>query len=299
MSKKKAARMSERARAIPTETELKLALEGSSKAAPNHATGHLNQITMGFASVAVAMIVAFLRDGRALRKRLPAGYRLPWESTNVDRILALLALAVCYCSVVFAFESKAAKRVLRSTYREQRRELISNWAYLWKHRRNIAFQYLVLFASIAMAAVAWRLVIGLTNCDSPIVVVLSGSMETAFYRGDLLFLTNSYSDPIIPGEIVVFKIQGRDVPIVHRCMHTHTFDNGTTLFLTKGDNNNGHDRSLYAQNQMWLERKHIMGRARFFLPYVGIVTVKLNEYPMAKTLVITVMVGLMLYTREL
>jgi signal peptidase len=29
-----------------------------------------------------------------------------------------------------------------------------------------------------------------TGSESPIVVVLSGSMEPAFYRGDLLFLTN-------------------------------------------------------------------------------------------------------------
>ena len=29
-----------------------------------------------------------------------------------------------------------------------------------------------------------------TGSESPIVVVLSGSMEPAFQRGDLLFLTN-------------------------------------------------------------------------------------------------------------
>lgn len=28
-----------------------------------------------------------------------------------------------------------------------------------------------------------------------------------------------------------------------------------------GDNNTGDDRLLYAQNQLWLQRKHIMGRA--------------------------------------
>ena len=52
------------------------------------------------------------------------------------------------------------------------------------------------------------------------VVVLSGSMEPAFQRGDILWLTN-YDDPIRTGEIVVFKIKGRDIPIVHRVLQIH------------------------------------------------------------------------------
>ena len=46
-------------------------------------------------------------------------------------------------------------------------------------------------------------------------------MEPAFHRGDLLFLTNSPSEPIRVGEIVVFKIEGRDIPIVHRVLKIH------------------------------------------------------------------------------
>jgi len=45
-------------------------------------------------------------------------------------------------------------------------------------------------------------------------------MEPAFFRGDLLFLTLS-SDPIRAGDICVFKIKGRDVPIVHRVLKIH------------------------------------------------------------------------------
>ena len=41
-------------------------------------------------------------------------------------------------------------------------------------------------------------------------------MEPAFYRGDLLLLTNDMNDPIRAGDITVFKIDGRDIPIVHR-----------------------------------------------------------------------------------
>lgn len=52
-------------------------------------------------------------------------------------------------------------------------------------------------------------------------VFCSGSMEPAFYRGDLLFLTNYKEDPIRVGEIVVFKVKGREIPIVHRVIKLH------------------------------------------------------------------------------
>lgn len=45
-------------------------------------------------------------------------------------------------------------------------------------------------------------------------------MEPAFQRGDLLFLTNK-EDPIRVGEIVVFKVEGREIPIVHRVLKIH------------------------------------------------------------------------------
>ncbi len=49
----------------------------------------------------------------------------------------------------------------------------------------------------------------------------SGSMEPAFYRGDLLFLTNCKEEPVMAGEILVFKVRGRDIPIVHRVIKVH------------------------------------------------------------------------------
>lgn len=118
-----------------------------------------------------------------------------------------------------------------------------------------------------------------TGSESPIVVVLSGSMEPAFHRGDLLFLTNIPEEPVRVGEIVVFKVEGRDIPIVHRVIKLHEKSNGTVKFLTKGDNNSVDDRGLYAPGQLWLMKKDIVGRARGFLPYVGMITIYMNEYP--------------------
>lgn len=45
-------------------------------------------------------------------------------------------------------------------------------------------------------------------------------MEPAFQRGDLLFLTMS-QDPIRVGDICVFKIEGKEIPIVHRVIELH------------------------------------------------------------------------------
>lgn len=46
-------------------------------------------------------------------------------------------------------------------------------------------------------------------------------MEPAFFRGDLLLLTNHREEPIRAGDIVVFRIEGRDIPIVHRALKVH------------------------------------------------------------------------------
>lgn len=71
--------------------------------------------------------------------------------------------------------------------------------------------------------------------------------------------------------------------VIHLCIpHSFCRADGTVKFLTKGDNNNVDDRGLYAPGQLWLTKKDIVGRARGFLPYVGIITIFMNEYPKVK-----------------
>jgi signal peptidase I len=54
-------------------------------------------------------------------------------------------------------------------------------------------------------------------------------MEPAFQRGDILFLNNQ-DTPIRVGEIVVFKIKDRDIPIVHRVLEVH--EKYVTLYMS-------------------------------------------------------------------
>lgn len=78
----------------------------------------------------------------------------------------------------------------------------------------------------------WKALSVATNSPSPIVVVLSGSMEPAFQRGDLLFLwnrdelgwgmgTGGRDGGIQVGEVVVYNVRGKDIPIVHRVVRRY------------------------------------------------------------------------------
>lgn len=142
---------------------------------------------------------------------------------------------------------------------------------LWKNKRALAFQALNLAMIIFSALMIWKALMIYTNSESPVVVVLTGSMEPGILRGDILFLDNTYEEPIRVGEVVVFKIDEREIPIVHRVLEVHVDKSGHQMMLTKGDNNNIDDRrgGIYARGQHWLHRDSIMGRARVFVPKVG------------------------------
>uniref|UniRef100_U5EVP6 Signal peptidase complex catalytic subunit SEC11 n=1 Tax=Corethrella appendiculata TaxID=1370023 RepID=U5EVP6_9DIPT len=165
-------------------------------------------------------------------------------------------------------------------------------------KRQCLYQLLSFGMIVSSALMIWKGLMVITGSESPIVVVLSGSMEPAFHRGDLLFLTNYREEPVRVGEIVVFKVEGREIPIVHRVIKLHEKNNGTVKFLTKGDNNAVDDRGLYAPGQLWLTKKDIVGRAKGFLPYVGMITIYMNEYPNLKYAVLGLLAMYVLLHRE-
>ena len=95
-----------------------------------------------------------------------------------------------------------------------------------------------------------------SGSESPVVVVLSESMEPAIQRGDILFLWLGYA-PFRVGEIIVFKIKGREIPIIHRILEVHE-GKAKVQILTKGDNNSVDDRGLYNPGQLWLEPDDVL-----------------------------------------
>eukprot|EP01113_Clastostelium_recurvatum_P004545 TRINITY_DN1200_c0_g1_i3.p1 TRINITY_DN1200_c0_g1~~TRINITY_DN1200_c0_g1_i3.p1 ORF type:complete len:195 (+),score=26.12 TRINITY_DN1200_c0_g1_i3:36-587(+) len=166
------------------------------------------------------------------------------------------------------------------------------------HKRQFITQALNFGMIVASALMIWKSLMVYSGSESPIVVVLSGSMEPAFQRGDLLFLAQNEVAPFRVGEIIVFKIEGKDIPIVHRILEVHEKPNGDVDILTKGDNNSHHDHfGIYAQGQQWLSRKHVIGRVEGFLPYVGMMTILMNDYPQLKFALIFVL-GLFVITNK-
>ncbi|CAN8259197.1 unnamed protein product [Cochlearia groenlandica] len=163
--------------------------------------------------------------------------------------------------------------------------------------RHLLTQAITLGMIVTSALIMWKALMCVTGTESPVVVVLSGSMEPGFQRGDILFL-HMTDKPIRVGEIVVFNVDGEDIPIVHRAIKVHERgDTGEVEVLTKGDNNEVDDIGLYAEGQFWLHRDHIMGRAVGFLPYVGWVTIIMTEKPIIKYILIGVL-GLLVITSK-
>lgn len=68
--------------------------------------------------------------------------------------------------------------------------------------------------------------------------------------------------------------------------------------MTKGDNNQVHDRGLYNRGQKWLEQDDIMGIVKGYIPYLGMFTIIMNDYPKLKWLVISTLGYFALSVRE-
>ena len=71
--------------------------------------------------------------------------------------------------------------------------------------RTLLTQFVVLGTVVSSALMLWKGLMIVTNSESPIVVVLTGSMEPSFFRGDILFINWDYTIPS-PGDIVVYKV---------------------------------------------------------------------------------------------
>ncbi|KPI37311.1 Signal peptidase complex catalytic subunit sec11 [Cyphellophora attinorum] len=166
-----------------------------------------------------------------------------------------------------------------------------------------SLQQILNFALVLSTAfMMWKSLSVISDSPSPIVVVLSGSMEPAFQRGDLLFLWNRGTKAEV-GEVVVYNVKDKDIPIVHRVVRSYAPAEGekeitkqgvahpaAEKLLTKGDNNVADDTELYARGQKYLDRKEdIIGSVRGYVPAIGYVTIMLSEHPWLKT----VMLGLM------
>ena len=113
-------------------------------------------------------------------------------------------------------------------------------------------------------------------------VVVSGSMEPAFYRGDIVlvekasFLGINEFNPndVQVGDVVVYDAKWFDQPVIHRIINI-TEINGTTMYLIKGDNNNAPD-PYYVTSDQIKERVVTFGDNLVVIPKVGYLSIWLR-----------------------
>ena len=106
-------------------------------------------------------------------------------------------------------------------------------------------------------------------------VVVSGSMEPAFYRGDIVvvekagFLGINEFNPedVQVGDVVVYDAKWFDQPVIHRIIDIEDI-NGTTMYKIKGDNNNAPD-PYYVTSSQIKEKVVTLGDNLVVIPKVG------------------------------
>ena len=147
---------------------------------------------------------------------------------------------------------------------------------LAKRPRQLLHRLLSLGRIIFSALMLWQGLMVWTNSASPLLVVLSGG-DTTFGRGDILFLTLT-DEQFAAADVVVFVLEGRGIPIVHRLLSVHEAPFGELAMLTKGNENQVDDRGLYPNGQLFLSKTDVLGRVRAYLPYLGITTIWLDDY---------------------
>ncbi len=100
----------------------------------------------------------------------------------------------------------------------------------------------VLIAIVVVFALQFGLKFAL-HTSSPLVIVVSGSMEPVFYRGDVVLLEGidgGNINNVHVGDVIVYKRPGYPYPIIHRVREISNVDLGGKIekcFLTWGDNN--------------------------------------------------------------
>ena len=71
-------------------------------------------------------------------------------------------------------------------------------------------------------------------------IVLSGSMETEIYKGDLVIVKDIDASKLKKNDIIAFSDEDNYV-VTHRIVNIVKKENGKLEFITKGDNNNEED----------------------------------------------------------
>lgn len=102
--------------------------------------------------------------------------------------------------------------------------------------------------------------------------IMSNSMHPIYDRGDVVIVektSKTLIDNLEKYDIIEYILDGTIV--AHRIIHIEEHNDGTKLYITKGDNNNMTDKEKINNNQ-------ILGKVKFRIPKIGYPSVWLNEF---------------------
>ena len=113
-------------------------------------------------------------------------------------------------------------------------------------------------------------------------VVVSGSMEPVFYRGDIVavekveFLGINEFNPedVEVGDIVVYNAKWFNSPVIHRVIKKNNNSNGT-YYIIKGDHNPTADPLKVYPNQI-VSKVLTIGNHPISIPFIGHITLLLR-----------------------
>ena len=149
-------------------------------------------------------------------------------------------------------------------------------------KRKIIISILIIFFAFFGSFLIYFILSIALNTETPMVVVVSGSMEPNINKGDLLFIQGRDPEDIKEstggendGDVIVFDAHGLwagapDEPIVHRVVDKYEED-GKWYFETKGDANDYKDDEPIPENRV---KGVVVGR----VPYVGWIKIVLADY---------------------
>lgn len=114
-------------------------------------------------------------------------------------------------------------------------------------------------------------------------VVVSGSMEPVFARGDVVVIekTNFFglselnTSDLKVGDIIIYDATWFPEPVIHRIISKQTSPDGKLYYITKGDNNPSQDPAAVYPEQ--IRAKVISfgqnpGETPFIIPKIGYIT---------------------------
>jgi len=163
--------------------------------------------------------------------------------------------------------------------------------------RHHLFSPLSPLVALSSFYMIWKTACIATDSGLPVVVVVSESMAPAFHRGDLLLLWNRDA-AVRVGDVPLVWFLDQPHPMVHRVVQSHWIEGeglgsepvyvaiclmplgeasitdltirfGRQHILTKGDNNEVDDVSLYPPGRVSVLRNEIRGVVRGSVPFLG------------------------------